>query len=78
MKKYELKMLHCDDVLIKLEYPDDLSKFTTLSEDEFRNTFEIFGRVLFDNLLSKDRKDFQIQWSEEENRWAYIFKTESR
>lgn len=78
MAKYEMSMLHQDDVKLGISYPEDLSRFTDLSEEEFTNTFEIFGRILFDNLLTKDRKDFEIMWIEEENKWAYIFKTQSK
>ncbi len=74
----QIKSLHSDELLLKLEYPEDLTNFTDLNDEEFTNTFEIFSRILFDNLMTKERKSFEIIYNEDEKRWQYIFETQMK
>lgn len=78
MRIYEIKSLHNDNCVLKLEYPEKLDEFTHLNDEQFTNTFEIFARILFDNLMTKDRKEFQIIYSEDKDKWEYYFQTEAK
>lgn len=59
-------VFHNDDVKLTLEYPDDLHSFTTLSKPQVASDFEAFARVLFDNILTKDKRNFKIVYNEED------------
>ncbi len=67
------RLFNADDCVLKLELPDSyLEEKTSYSEEEFQDIFNIFGRLLFNDLLTKDKRDFQIIQNEEGG-YDYIF-----
>lgn len=65
-------IFHHDDAKLTLEYPEDLAKVSSLTEDEIQSRFDIFGRILFDTLLDKERKEFKIIQDERTGEWVYL------
>jgi hypothetical protein len=70
--KLLFKVFHHDDCCLSLELPKNLIDKSQLSQEDIRNEFNIFARILFDNVLNKDRKEFQIIFNEETNTWEYM------
>ncbi len=68
----EHTMFHNDDVKLTLEYPEDLTNTTDLSEKVMRERYLVFARILFDTLMTKEKKDFKISYDEETKEWVYL------
>ena len=66
-------IFHDDDCKLIFEHPKDLTKYTGLTPDQVRARFVIFGRILFDSLLEKDKKEFFIEKDAETDEWQYFF-----
>lgn len=66
-------MFHDDDCKLIFEHPKNIDKYTDMSADEIRSRFVIFGRILFDCLLDKDRKEFFLERDSETGEWQYFF-----
>lgn len=67
------KILHNDDICLKLEYPENsIGNYTELTEEQIKQSFEVFSRMFFDDILTKDRKEFAIEFDEESNGYQYL------
>lgn len=67
------KVFNADSCVLTLEISDNYLKTqSNLSEKELEEQFNIFGRIMFDNILDKDRKNFVITQNEE-GRYEYVF-----
>lgn len=69
----EKRVIHNDDWQLTLQHPDDISDYTGMSNDEVKYKFLALARILFDNILTKDRKRFVIEQDEKTGEWIYLF-----
>lgn len=67
------KKFQNDDIKLILEVPDDYLKYTDLSKEQIESDFEAFASVLFDNILTKDKRNFRIIFDEETQTHDIIF-----
>ncbi len=65
-------IFHNDDVKLILEYPEELKNITELKQENLEERFAVFARILFDTILTKDRKEFKIVQNEETGEWEYL------
>lgn len=77
MIKRQHTIFHSDDFELQLIHPKDLSRFkqyTELSEAEIIQRFSIFSRMFFDNILTLDRREFDIKRNERTGEWEYLIR----
>lgn len=65
------KLYHNDDIVLSFQYPEDISPYTDLSTAEIEERVEIFGRMFLDDIISKERKEFKIEFDEEQDKWVF-------
>lgn len=72
---YKHRIFENDDFSLKLEYSDEyLSQYTDLSPEEIEDQFQTFGRLFFNDVISKSRKDFHMEYDNESEKWVYYIK----
>ncbi len=64
-KIIRVSKFHDDDIKLSLEYPTELNKYTDLTEAQIQDNFHAIAQVLFDNVLTKDKRDFLIEFNDE-------------
>ncbi len=62
-----------DDCKLELTYPDAFEKHTELSEEEIRRRFFVFGRLFFNQIFTKERKELNLIKDEKTGEWLLTF-----
>jgi hypothetical protein len=72
-------VFHSDDLKFILEYPKNTEGFSELSEDDFAAQVEIFARIMFEHIATKDnRKKLKIIKNDESGLYEYYVAPSTR
>ncbi len=74
-----MKVFHNDDLKLVLEHPENTEEYFGLTLDEFTSQVEIFSRILFEHIATKDaRKNLKIIKNDESGLYEYFVSAGTR